>query len=159
MTSALASANNPLLVSRTAARHAFRDALRLFVGRGKRFSVKQASNGSGVPDRMIECFMSDPESGDYRKPDLEEALSLASLLGPEFTCEWLHLAHQGAFWLPDEGETPPGAIAADNAEDNAVLTRAAVDGRFDRAERPGLREVGVRMMTRGAHLHRIGRAA
>lgn len=157
--SASPSANNELLVSRSSARSQFRDALRMFIGRGKRFSVKQASNGSGVPDRMIECFMSDPDGEHYRKPDLEEALSLASFIGPDFTCEWLHLAHQGAFWLPDAEDLPPGAIAADNAEDNAVVTRAASDGKFDAHEKPGLRVIGTRMMSRGAHLHAIGRAA
>jgi hypothetical protein len=42
------SANFPLLVSRNAARERVRDALRLHVGRGRRYSVKELSNGTGV---------------------------------------------------------------------------------------------------------------
>lgn len=149
------SANNSLLVSRTTAQEAFRDALRLYIGRGRRYSVKQASNASGVPDRMIECFMAHPDSTDYRKPDIEEILSLASFLGPDFTSEWLALAHQGAFTLPDE-EPHPGNIAADNADDNAEITRRAIDGEFCPVDKRALRPVGVRMMSRGATLVALG---
>lgn len=147
-----ASANFPLLVSRSAARETFRTAIRLYVGRGKRFSVKQASNGSGVADRMIESFMADPESADYRKPDLEEILSLASFLGSHFTCEWLSLAHQGAYQLPDTDELPPGRIAADSAGDTAEIAARAADGRFCDEDKAALPEVGARMMSNGAKL-------
>lgn len=146
------TANFPLLVSRSAANEKFRDALRMFVGRGKRFSVKQVSNGTGIKDRMIESFMAQVDSTDFRKPDLEEVLSLASWLGPDFTTELLEPASQGAFWLPQADDTPPGALAADNAEDNAIVTRAALDGKFDEGERPAIRRVGTRMITRGAKL-------
>lgn len=149
------SADISPLVSRTAAREAFRDALRLYVGRGRRWSVKQLSNGTGIADRMIECFIAPIGSTDYRRPDFEEVLTLSKFLGPEFTSEWLCLADQGAFQLPDSEDKPPAVIAADNAEDNAALTRAAVDNQFDRDERPDLRSVGTRMMARGAHLRAV----
>jgi hypothetical protein len=154
-----ASANLSPVVSRNCARSHLRDALRLFIGRGRRYSVKQAANGSGVKDRVIECAMEDPDSVEYREPHLEAILSLSGFLGPEFTCEWLHLAHQGAFWLPENEDLPPGAIAADSVEDSAVVARAACDGKFGDEEKPDLRVVGTRMMARGAHLHRIGRRA
>lgn len=147
------------IISRSAARERFREAIRLYVGRGKRYSVQQAAKGSGVHPRMIESFIASVDSPDYRKPDIEEVLSLSAFLGPEFTSEWLDLAEQGAFLLPDSDGLPPGALAADNAEDNADLTRAAMDGKFERAEKPRLHTVGVRMMTRGAKLAAIGRAA
>src|SRR4051812_14809303 len=94
------SAGNPLLISRSAANETFRDALRLFVGRGKRFSVKQVSNATGIKDRMLESFMAVVDSTDFRKPDLEEVLTLAQFLGPRFTSELLVPTEQGAFWLP-----------------------------------------------------------
>jgi hypothetical protein len=146
------SANFPRLVSRTEAERLIAKALRLFIGRGKQFSVKQAANGSGVPDRLIEAAKTDPDDPEHRALSLGDLLSLSAFIGPAFTCEWLGAAHQGALWLPDADETPPGQIAADNAEDNATVTRAAIDGKFDRDERTKLRPVGVRMMTRGAQL-------
>ncbi len=146
------SANFPRLVSRSAAELAVRSALNLFIGRGKQFSVKQASNGSGVPDRLIECAKCDPESTDFRPLSLGDLLSLSKFIGPEFTCEWMKEADQGAFWLPEADETPPGILAADLSEDTAAVVRAAADNGFDPDERKQLRPVGIRMMSRGAQL-------
>lgn len=153
--SATQSADKPLLVSRAAGRGALGDALRLYVGRGRRYSVKQLSNATGVPDRTIECMMTDPLSGEYRKPDPGELLSIMKFLGAEFTTEWLTLAGQGAYELPEIDGAPPGALAVENADDNAAVCRAAIDGRFDREERPTLKIVGTRMMARGAHLRAL----
>ena len=152
------SANLSPLVSRSAANTIFRDAIRLFVGRGKRYSCKQVEIGTGIAARMIESFMAPVDGTDFRKPDFEEVLSLASFFGAEFTNELIAVAEQGAFDLPDT-DLPPGEIAADNADDNAEITRAAKDGKFDRDERPRLKSVGVRMVARGQHLVSIGRAA
>lgn len=146
------SADFTPLVSRSAAREAFGKALRLYVGRGRRYSVKQLSNGAGVKDRVIECAMCDPENPEYREPELAAMLSISAYLGAAFTTEWIEPTKQAAFDLPDDGDVPPGALAADNAEDNATLTRTAMDGKFDRDERKLLRPVGVRMMSRGARL-------
>ncbi|HYI40012.1 MAG TPA: hypothetical protein VE053_06810 [Allosphingosinicella sp.] len=153
------SADKSPLISRSEARDKIRNAIRMFVGRGKRYSVKQASNGSGVPDRLIECAMCDPGSTDWRDLSLDALLSLSSFLGPDFTCEWLSLAQQGAFWIPNPEDLPAGEIAADSAEDCAAVARAAADGRFDRDERPVLRAVGTRMMARGAQLRAVGSVA
>lgn len=150
--SASGSANNEPNVSRSLARQTVRAALRMFIGRGKRFSVKQASNGSGVPDRVIECAMCEPDHPDYRAPPIEALLSLAGFLGPEFTCEWTKLAQQGAFWLPDVDDTPPGELAADATEDAAAIARRAADGDLDREDRAQLRPVGLRMVATGAKL-------
>lgn len=145
------SAGNSTLVSRSAARSAVRDALRLYVGRGRRYSVKQLSNGTGVPDRLIECAIADIDSADYRPLAYECLLSISLFLGSAFTAEWLKLARQGAFDLPDE-DLPPGAIAAESAEDTAIIARAAIDGEFQDHEKPGLHVVGQRMIERGQRL-------
>jgi hypothetical protein len=158
MASAPQSADNSLLISRSAANETFRDALRMFVGRGKRYSVKQLSNGCGIKDRMIESFMAPVDSAEWRKPDLEEVLSIASFIGPDFTTELLEPAQQGAFWLPDADDTPPGAMAADASEDTAKVVRAAIDGTFDATEKPELKVVGRRMMQRGASLAALAAA-
>lgn len=145
------SANFPLLISREQAGNKIGAALRLYVGRQRRYSVKQLANGTGVKDRLIECAIADAGSVEYRPLPPECLLSLIAFLGPDFTNEFLHLAGQGAFELPDV-EPDPGALAADNSDDNATVTRAAMDGVFDDSERPDLRVVGSRMVTRGSQL-------
>lgn len=152
MTDGANSAGEQLIVSRSAARERLVRALRLYVGRGKRYSAKEMERGTGIKARMIEAFMADPVDAEHRSPRIEQLMSLAAFLGPEFTTMWLETAGQGAFWIPDADDTPPGALAADNAEDNATLTRAAIDGVFDATEKPDLRVVGARMMARGATL-------
>lgn len=147
-----ASANINLIVSRSSAREAFAAALRLFIGRGRRYSVKQASNGSGVADRMIESFMADPDSTDYRKPDLEETLSLSSFLGEAFTTEWLRLAKLGAFALPDDNLPDLRKLTADCAKDTAEVARTATDETLNRDDERTLRLVGEREITRGMKL-------
>lgn len=150
------SANFPPLVSREHAGNEIGKALRLFVGRGRRYSVKQLSNGSGVKDRVIECAMCSADNVDYRPLPLDALLSIASFLGAGFTNEWLGVAGQGAFDLP-ENEPDPGELAADNSDDNATIVRAAVDGEFCDNERKDLKVVGSRMVTRGATLVALGK--
>jgi len=149
------SANLTPIVSRERVGNEINSALRLYVGRGRRYSVKQLSNATGVKDRVIECAMTDPSSVDYRPLPLEALVSIAGFLGPDFTSEWLALAGQGAFELPDADDTPPGALAADNSDDNAKLVRAAIDGKFDDDEKPELKIVGTRMVSRGMKLRSI----
>ena len=159
MTAGTTSADNDILVSRNAARNALRNAIRLYVGRGRRYSVKQLSNATGVKDRVIECAMADPDSPDYREPELAAIMSITTFLGETFGSEWVSVAGMGMFRLPDVDDTPPSELAAENAEDNAAIARAAIDNEFDRTERAHLRPVGIRLMTRGAQLAFAGRAA
>lgn len=83
------SADNSWNISRAEAGVAEARALRLFIGRGKRYSVKEASNGSGVKDRMIECAMAGPDNTDWRPLPAGALHSLMSFLGPDFISEWL----------------------------------------------------------------------
>ena len=150
-----ASANNSLLVSRERSANVIGNALSLFVGRGRRYSVKQLSNATGVKDRVIECAKLEPDNPDWRPLPSEALLSIAKFLGADFTNEWLVLAGQGAFDLPDE--TPdPGNLAADNSDDNAKLVRIAIDNDVDPDEAPDAAAIGSRMMTRGAQLVAMG---
>lgn len=142
------SANFSPLVSRTRANETFRDALRLFVGRGRRYSVKQLSIGTGIQPRMIESFMAPVGSDDYRKPDLEEVLSLCKFLGPEFSSELLGTIEQGAFLLPDIDEPDPGRIAVESVKDAAEVSTITSEG----GSVHQLRDVATRMMVRGANL-------
>lgn len=145
------TANFPQLVSREQSGNAIGKALRLYVGRGRQYSVKQLSNGTGIKDRVIECAMCAPDTVDYRPLPNDALLSIALFLGADFTNEWLCLAQQGAFLLAD-GDPDPGELAADNSDDNATIVRAAIDGEFCPDERRDLKQVGSRMVSRGATL-------
>lgn len=151
------SADLEPLVSREQAENEFRKAMNLYVGRGRVYSVAQLSKGARVPERTIECFRSYAFGHpDYRPLHIGHQLSIARFLGAEFTTEWLAVAGQGAFDLPDADDPNPGALAVENSDDNATVTRAAIDGEFDASERPSLKVVGTRMMARGAALVAIG---
>lgn len=118
-----ASAKNTPLVSRERCGNAIRDALRLYVGRGRRYSVKQLSNATGVKGRVIECAMCDAESVDWRPLPNEALVSISKFLGPEFTCEWLGLADQEACWKePEDGDI--AALNTDAAEYNYEHSKA-----------------------------------
>lgn len=147
------SANNSPIISRSAAGREIGDALKAFVGRGREWTVKQLSNKSGVPDRRIECAMVDPANAeDFRPLGIDHLLSIALVLGSDFTDLWIHLAQQGAFPLGDGDTHSPGNIAAENAEDNATVARAAKDGAFSSDDLPELGVVGRRMIERGQRL-------
>src|ERR1043166_1002022 len=111
-----ASANYPAIVSREQADTHVAKALRLFVGRGRQLTVKQLSTATGIKDRMIESAMCWPNSPVHRPLPNFALLSIASVLGSDFTNVWLKLAQQGAFDLPEDDPTP-GDLAADNSDD------------------------------------------
>jgi hypothetical protein len=110
------TANIPLLVSRNSIREKLRDALRLYVGRGRRYSVKELSNGTGVPDRMIECALCEPDDAEYRPLKLQELASLIKFLGAPFASSILEIAGLGAFELMD-GQIPLPKVLASAGPD------------------------------------------
>lgn len=147
------------LVSREQINAAFHKALPKFVGRGKRHSAADVSIGAGVNRRTLDCYRGYPIGHpDHRPLDEGQRWSIASFVGSDLTSEVLRIMGQAAYDLPDI-EPDPGALAADNSDDNAALTRAAMDGRFDTAETRDLRVIGGRLMNRGAALRALGAAA
>ena len=144
------------IISRNVAGRQIGDALRKFVGRGRDWSVKQLANRSGVADRLIEAAMADPEkTTEWRALKAEHIFSIMAVLGADFTGAVIDLMSQGAFDIPEDDGTPPAEIAADNAEDNATLTRAALDNVLDGDEKPQIRVVSSRMISRGMRLRRM----
>ena len=132
------SANFEPLVSRAAAGEKIARALRVFIGRGRKYSVREVEIGSGVPARAIECAMvMNPDNEDWRRLSQEYLLSLQAFLGPQFTTMVIApLCQQGAYSLPD---TDPG--------DEALSTmRAAID----------LAAGGSPQSVRAAALHLVG---
>jgi hypothetical protein len=123
MASCPASADNSLLVSRNTVRERLREALKLYVGRGRRYSVKELSNGSGVPDRMIESAMCEPDDPDYRPLTLENLASIAKFLGASFASAFLAPTGLGAFELMD-GQIPlPKVLVTAEAQEAVVDER------------------------------------
>ena len=155
MTYMLGSAKTSVNISRTVAGNAVNSALRLYVGRGREFSVKMLSNASGVPDRLIECAMCHPESGDYRPLKTEDLLSIAAVLGPGFTTEMLKPIQQAAYRC-DKRDVEPGTLVADCAADTCEVATRAADGHFDINDRRALKLVGQRHVERGMMLVAMG---
>jgi hypothetical protein len=107
------------LVSRNAIREKIRDALRLYVGRGRRYSVRDLSSGAGVPTRAIEAAMCPIDDENYRPLTLENLISIAKFLKAPFASIYLELAGLGAFELMD-GQIPlPKVLATADAPDPA----------------------------------------
>lgn len=149
---AIQSAGLELLVSREEAGQAFGEALGLFVGRGRRYSVKQLANGSGVPDRLIESAMCDPDSTEYRALKPEHILSLSRFLGAPFAAEWMKRAGLGAFELPDDEAVPLAVLVADASDNTADLAAMAADDRLDGRDHAELTSAGHRDIARGVRL-------
>jgi hypothetical protein len=111
------------LVSRSAAREKIRDALRLYVGRGRRYSVKELSLGSGVSTRVIEAAIAPIDDENYRPLALENLLSIAKFLKASFVSHYLELAGLGAFELMD-GQIPlPKVLATAEASPDVAEER------------------------------------
>lgn len=128
------SAEMSATFSREQSENAFRAALNLFVGRGRRYSSKQVQIGTGVSHRVIDCFRS-YEHGhpDYRPLHMGVQMSLIAFLGPDFTSEWIKLAGQVAFDKPE-------GIDHDEVED-AAREFLATKGRAHHPDSPGGREI------------------
>lgn len=147
-------------VSRAAIYRAFGTALRLYVGVGKRHRYKEIERGAGVSARMIEAYRHDLDHPEWREPKIEEIISVAGFIGPDFLNEILpELIGQGVFWVPDESEPPPGQFAADASEDTTEIVRRAADGEFCADDRKHLAVVGRRQIERGQVLVAMGRRA
>ena len=160
MTQSSNSAGIEPLVLRSEHYRAIAKALRLLVGRGRRFSYKEAQRGAGVPERMLMAFRHDPDHEEWREARPEQFASMVKFLGADFTSTYLEAitAGQAAYDLPDEDSPPPGQLAADAADDSAALTRKAQEGRYIPHD-PDLGLIGTRMMSRGAGLVKLMRAA
>lgn len=152
MTVRSTSADNAPLVSRERVGNTIAAALSLYVGRGRRYSVKQLSNATGVKDRMIECAKLQPDDPDWRPLPIEALLSIAAFLGADFTNEWLGLAQQGAFDFPDEGEPRPGDMAVESSSHALEIVKRAADGEFCAEDRAALKGIGQAKIRNGVQL-------
>jgi hypothetical protein len=115
-----------LLVSYNTICERQRHALRLFVGRGKRFSTEELSLGSGVKEKRIHAAIRPVTADDYRLLRHEEFASIAKFLtgeglGAAFISACIEPCGLGAFELMD-GQ-PPLPRTLDPCKQPAKLSR------------------------------------
>jgi hypothetical protein len=116
MASSPTAANFELLVSRNLIRERVRTALKLFVGRGCRYTAKELWQATGVTDTSLDKAMLAVDSPDYRALKLEELASVAKFLGAPFASRVMECAGLGAFDLMDEQPPLPRVLSADAAK-------------------------------------------
>lgn len=100
------SANISLLVSRYSLRGAISRGLNQYVGRNRRYTVKELSNATGVADRVIESAKLDPDDPDFRPLREENLASVSKFLGVPFVSLWLEPMGLGAFELSEQPPLP-----------------------------------------------------
>jgi hypothetical protein len=122
------SANISPLVSRNTIGEKLRNALHLHVGRGRRYSIRELSQATGVPERSIEAAKCEPDDPEFRPLSLENLASLTKFLGAPFASAFLEPCGLGAFELMD-GQIPLPKVLAkaetkvDVAEERKRLIR------------------------------------
>lgn len=103
------------------------DALRLRVGRGRRYSFAGLADATGIKTRTLESYV------QGASPSLANLLSLCAVLGPGFTSDLLSVAGQSA----KEGTTDdPEHMRAlcTLTSFSAQLAEAVEDGHVDHRE-------------------------
>lgn len=145
------------LVHRKDAHHAVRSALRCFVGPGRPWKSVDLAAKAGVPVKTIECALAEVGAEHWRPIALDRLLSIAAVLGADFTSLWLGLARQGAFAVTIGDALPAGEIVAAMASDLAVVTGIVADGVITAEEEPLLIAVASRKPSTGGHLMRLAR--
>lgn len=142
-------------VPRKDAHFAIRAALRCFVGPGRAWKSVDLAAAAGVPVKTIECALADVGVEHWRPIAIDRLLSIAAVLGPDFTSLWLALARQGAFAFTGGDTIAPGEIIASMASDLAVVTGILVDGVITAEEKPLLIAVASRKPATGGDLMRL----
>lgn len=125
-------------------RAAFRNALALYVGRGRRHSVEIFCDATGISrDQMGRWLRGETE------PRVSELLVVLDHLGPEFANELLRGAGLGGARRMEHGELRAHDTLADLAVGAAEMAEALRDGRLDHRERAAL---GPRLSALGTQL-------
>lgn len=139
--------SNSRLISPDRAGDAIADALRLFVGRGRRFAVEDVSEGTGIPVRTLRSYLATGE--DRRTPPADTLLVLSSFLGRDFTARFLGCVGQGSFDLdPIPGE--PGHVIATLVRVASVFAELGADNVYcnlDKGKLSTLADLGVSILT------------
>lgn len=123
--------NEPIIPHDLAAR-VIEDALRLRVGRGRRFSFPALSDATGIPTRTLESYV------QGATPGLSTLLSLFAALGPSFTSDILSPCGQSARSGKDDEPEHMRVLAALGSL-TAQIAEAVEDGQVDHREAAAIR--------------------
>ncbi|MBF0169067.1 MAG: hypothetical protein HQL45_15705 [Alphaproteobacteria bacterium] len=115
-------------------RSVFRDALSLFVGQGKRFSVEAIAAASGIGTATIHAYLNGRSC-----PEWVNAVALLNVLPVEFAAAVLRPAGLAGLTRID-GEVSAAETLGQVAEGVASLATALADGRIDHQELPRVRQ-------------------
>lgn len=124
------------LISHDHAVRVLDDALRLRVGRGKRYSVASVASEAGIAARTIESYM------QGKAPGLNALLSLMSVLGPGFTSDVLAPVGMAAREA-DPSEPEHAKLLAALCAISAELAQSMSDGFVDHREAASLRIAAI----------------
>jgi hypothetical protein len=113
---------------------AFCDALNLFVGRGKRFSIAGMASATGIAENTLGCYLRGTST-----PAFYNQVRLQTALPPEFANELLRLSNLAGARRID-GETTPPETLREITEGAAALAAAWADGHIDHTEKPKVRK-------------------
>ena len=121
------------IVPQEVAYRAFHDAMRLFVGRGRRWSCAAVSEASGIPQRTVESYLAGQAT-----PPLEKYQSLCAVLGQAFFAATIEHTQY------EVRSTEPGDITAPQLLSGLLAVGGTLagfleDGRLDHRERSELK--------------------
>lgn len=124
--------NSPLIPHDLAA-CAIEDALRLRVGRGRRYSYAALADATGISQRALESYTAQGST-----PSLAGLLSLCAVLGPGFASDILGLAGQTVS-AADDAEAEHMRVLSSMGQLTSQIAQAVEDGHVDHREAAQLR--------------------
>ncbi|MCR9236180.1 MAG: hypothetical protein NXI17_05870 [Alphaproteobacteria bacterium] len=125
---------NATIVPQELAYQKFHDAMRLFVGQGRRWSCASVSEATGIALRTVESYRSGQAT-----PTIEKYQSLCAVLGQAFFAATIeHLSYEVK--STDPTDITPQRLLSEALEFSAHLSRFLEDGRIDHTEMPILRQ-------------------
>lgn len=125
---------NATIVPQELAYRQFHDAMRLFVGQGRRWSCAAVAEATGIALRTVESYRSGQAT-----PTIEKYQSLCIVLGPAFFAATIaHMPYE--IRSTDPADITPQALLTETLGFGARLAEFLEDGRIDHREAPEFRE-------------------
>lgn len=121
------SARNLPIVSDTKIRDALRTEIQLAISVQHRFTRASLAQQSGVSTDTIDAIISRDEN-KHRRLKIDEAFSLAAVLGTRSVNALLAVISYGAYHLDETGEPDLAEIVASGIENFSIIARALADG-------------------------------
>lgn len=131
--------SNGTVIPHDLAAQRIQDALRLRVGRGRRYTFQGLSDATGIPTRTLESYV------QGATPGLAAFLSLCAALGPTFTSDVIGVTGQMA---QDANADDPEHLRALAGLCGLakMISDAVADGKVDHREAAQLRPVAADLM-------------